>query len=224
MTPIAVLCATGRVSARVDRRAGRHADLVGGTGCHPEFIAKVSARTKSPKPERTGLLFNMEDKNVEPHTLVAKVPVESGWIAAIIRSPIFEQQKKLAGRSVPPERSCGRCSVRWNNAADTMTSAAIARAVNYPPMRLRGFLAVMQRVLNIDGFAVLTRDEASDTVDLNRELLKRRVRPEVETVTSISPQRRDQIIDALRGGPFPRAALMRSPLGWIVSRPPSTAS
>jgi hypothetical protein len=40
-------------------------------------------------------------------------------------------------------------------------------------MRLRGLLAVMQRVLNIDGFAVLTRDEASDTVDLNRELLKR---------------------------------------------------
>ena len=54
-----------------------------------------------------------------------------------------------------------------------MTSAAISRSVNYPPMRLRGLLAVMQRVLNIDGFAVLTRDEASDTVDLNRELLRR---------------------------------------------------
>ena len=54
-----------------------------------------------------------------------------------------------------------------------MTSAALARAVNYPPMRLRGLVAVMQRVLNIDGFAVLTRDDASDTVDLNLELLKR---------------------------------------------------
>jgi len=54
-----------------------------------------------------------------------------------------------------------------------MTSAAISRAANFPAPRLRGLLAVLQRVLNIDGFAVLTRDEASDTVELNRELLRR---------------------------------------------------
>jgi hypothetical protein len=54
-----------------------------------------------------------------------------------------------------------------------MTSAAVSRGVNFPASRLRGLLAVMQRVLNIDGFAVLTRDEISDTVELNRELLKR---------------------------------------------------
>ena len=54
-----------------------------------------------------------------------------------------------------------------------MTSAALSRSVNYPAIRLRGLIAVMQRVLNIDGFAVLTRDDASDTVTLNRELLRR---------------------------------------------------
>jgi hypothetical protein len=31
----------------------------------------------------------------------------------------------------------------------------------------------MQRVLNIDGYAVLTYDDASDTVELNQELLCR---------------------------------------------------
>ena len=54
-----------------------------------------------------------------------------------------------------------------------ITSAALARAIEYPPLRLRGLLAVSQRVLNIDGYAVLTRDEASDTVELNRQLLCR---------------------------------------------------
>ena len=54
-----------------------------------------------------------------------------------------------------------------------MTSTALSRSVNYPAIRLRGLIAVMQRVLNIDGFAVLTRDDASDTVALNRELLRR---------------------------------------------------
>ncbi len=54
-----------------------------------------------------------------------------------------------------------------------MTSTALSRSANYPPTRLRGLLAVAQRVLNIDGYAVLTRDDGSDTVELNRELLFR---------------------------------------------------
>jgi hypothetical protein len=54
-----------------------------------------------------------------------------------------------------------------------MTTAALARAINCPPIRFRGLLAVAQRVLNVDGYAVLARDEASDTVELNRDLLCR---------------------------------------------------
>ena len=54
-----------------------------------------------------------------------------------------------------------------------LTSTALARAIDYPMLRLRGLLAVMQRILNIDGYAVLTRDETSDSVELNRGLLLR---------------------------------------------------
>ncbi|MBI2875436.1 MAG: hypothetical protein HYY20_00985 [Candidatus Tectomicrobia bacterium] len=54
-----------------------------------------------------------------------------------------------------------------------LTATALSRAIDYPAIRLRGLLAVMQRILNIDGYAVLTRDEASDTVELNRDLLCR---------------------------------------------------
>ena len=102
-----------------------------------------------------------------------KGPVEPAWVCRLFRSSIFEQQKKLAGRSVPPDDVICAVFVALDERSYRMTPACAARAVNYPPMRLRGLLAVMQRVLNIDGFAVLTRDDASDTVDLNRELLKR---------------------------------------------------
>jgi hypothetical protein len=137
------------------------------------FPAKVPTRIKSPKPQQTGLLFNLEDESVEAHTPVVKIAVESGLVVKLFQSPIFEQQKKLAGRSVPSDEVLRSVLSALDQRGGRMTSAAIARTVNYPPMRLRGLLAVMQRVLNIDGFAVLTRDEASDTVDLNRELLKR---------------------------------------------------
>ncbi len=138
-----------------------------------EVATKIAGRTKPRKPEQTGLLFDMEEENVEPRLLVAKLPVESGLIASLFRSAIFEQQKKLAGRSVPSDEILRSVLSALEERGGRMTSAAIARTVSYPPLRLRGLLAVMQRVLNIDGFAVLTRDEASDTVDLNRELLKR---------------------------------------------------
>ena len=138
-----------------------------------EFTAKVPARTKPPKPQQTGLLFNMEEESVNARTPAAKTPVETELVATLFRSPIFERQKKLAGRSVPSDEILRSVLRALDQRGGRMTSAAIARTVNYPPMRLRGLLAVMQRVLNIDGFAVLTRDEASDTVDLNRQLLKR---------------------------------------------------
>jgi len=56
---------------------------------------------------------------------------------------------------------------------DKMTSAALAHKMQWPPFRLRGLLAAIQRVLNVEGYAILTRDEASDTVELNRPLLCR---------------------------------------------------
>ena len=141
----------------------------------PEFPAKVPARTKSPKPRETGLLFSLEDESVEVRTPIAKVAVDGGLVAKLFQSPIFEQQKKLAGRSVPPDEILRSVlTMLDSSAADAADFGGdCSYFVNFPPIRLRGLLAVMQRVLNIDGFAVLTRDETSDTVDLNRELLKR---------------------------------------------------
>jgi hypothetical protein len=37
--------------------------------------------------------------------------------------------------------------------------------------RLPGTLAVIQRVLNVEGYSILTKDEASDSIELNRDLL-----------------------------------------------------
>ena len=54
-----------------------------------------------------------------------------------------------------------------------MTSTALARAIEYSPLRVRGLLATAQRIFNVDGYGVLTRDDASDTIEFNRELLCR---------------------------------------------------
>jgi hypothetical protein len=38
-------------------------------------------------------------------------------------------------------------------------------------VRLPGLLAKAERILNVDGYDVLRRDEVSDTIELNRDLL-----------------------------------------------------
>ena len=60
-----------------------------------------------------------------------------------------------------------------DGAGGKMTATALARRLETPLFRLRGLLAVVQRVLNVEGYAVLGRDEASDTVELDRDLLLR---------------------------------------------------
>ena len=132
----------------------------------------ASSRAKAAKPQQTKLPFDGEDTRGRATEPKAPAPIEVAWVGGLFRSPIFEEQRKLAERSLPADDVLRAVLNALDQRGGRMTSAALSRAVNYPPMRLRGLLAVMQRVLNIDGFAVLTRDDASDTVDLNRELLK----------------------------------------------------
>jgi hypothetical protein len=95
------------------------------------------------------------------------------WITALLASPLLAEQKRLAGRTVPADELISTLLTALDRHGGTLTATALARVIAYPSLRLRGLLAVLQRVLNIDGYAVLTRDEASDTIVLHRDLLCR---------------------------------------------------
>jgi hypothetical protein len=53
-----------------------------------------------------------------------------------------------------------------------MTRLALAARVGVSPVRLSGQLAALRQLLNVDGYAVLTIDDGSDTVDVNIALLQ----------------------------------------------------
>jgi hypothetical protein len=50
--------------------------------------------------------------------------------------------------------------------------AAIVQALGIPAIRINGFLAGVQKLLNVDGYPVLSIDRATKTVKLNIESLK----------------------------------------------------
>ena len=48
-----------------------------------------------------------------------------------------------------------------------LTRPALAKRIGVPPMRLGGMISALRRLLNVEGYAVLSVDEQSDTVELN---------------------------------------------------------
>jgi hypothetical protein len=139
----------------------------------PPAEAKPGKATpRKPVQPKLPMDFGEPPEATAPSTPAAPA-AEAQWISRLFASPLFQQQKKLAGRSVPPEDLLRAFIRTLDQRGGKMTSAAMSRALSFPPVRLRGLVAVAQRLLNLDGFPVLTRDEASDTVELNRQLLER---------------------------------------------------
>lgn len=175
--PITVLCASDAFPA-----GWREAPITTPTWWDEPFLERqpgeeTSVPLKPVKPMGLGPLFDyvQEDRAVGQPIAVAGTPEEPvpAWIPALLASPILAEQKRLAGLTVPADEIISKLLTALDRRGGKLTASALARAIEYPSLRLRGLLAVMQRVLNIDGYAVLTRDEASDTIALHRDLLCR---------------------------------------------------
>jgi hypothetical protein len=140
----------------------------------PIVVPSVKSLPRKP-PETLWDMAEREPPSVAetPPVVVPPVAPRPEWIAALLACPLFAEQKRLGGRTVPSDELFGKLVAALDGAGGKMTATALARRLETPPFSLRGMLAVMQRVLNVDGYAVLGRDEASETISLDRDLLLR---------------------------------------------------
>ena len=95
------------------------------------------------------------------------------WLDRLFGSPVLGEQKKLGGRTLPQDDVIRELLIALNDQGGKLTSAALAHKMKLPAFRLPGLLAAIQRVLNVEGYSILTKDEASDTIELNCNLLCR---------------------------------------------------
>ncbi len=148
-----------------------------------EPVVEQPAPVLKPAKPEPGTLFNLRGgdelpeepkKPDEPKKAEEEKKADEScpaWVPRLLASAVFEQQKQLGGRGLPGDELFAKLLGMLDGRGGKMTSVALARALEFPALRLPGLLAKVQRVLNIDGYAVLSRDDASDTVELNRELL-----------------------------------------------------
>jgi hypothetical protein len=136
-----------------------------------EPVAPQPPPKLKPSEPEPGMLFDLHGEEEQTEKAGKEDKASPAWVKRLLGSPVFEQQKQLGGRGLPSDEVFTRLLGTLDQKGGKMTSVALARALEFPALRLPGLLAKVQRVLNIDGYAVLSRDDASDTVELNRELL-----------------------------------------------------
>ena len=158
------------------------------TNAEHETVLKL--KPAEPKPVPSGMLFNVDEEESDQSSVVSDQSEKSGqrsiisvqadsekanavWIKALLRSAVYDEQKRLGGRAVRTEFEAVLTQLLQaiDGRGGKITATALARAINTPTSRLPGLLAIAQRVLNVDGYEVLSRDFASDTVQLDRALL-----------------------------------------------------
>lgn len=95
----------------------------------------------------------------------------AGWIPRLLASALFESQIRMGGRNPPTNDLIEKLLCALDQRGGKLTSAALARALDFPDGRLRGLIAKLEPILNREGEMVLQLDELSETVELNRDLL-----------------------------------------------------
>jgi hypothetical protein len=129
-------------------------------------VPPAVTRPSVARPTPQGELFK---KSAVP---LVPAPAPPSWVDRLLASATYAAQKQLAARPGLDDERVRRCLVALDERGGKMTRAAMARALAVPPLRLAGMFAALRRLLNVEGYAVLSVDEASDTVELNRHLLE----------------------------------------------------
>lgn len=125
---------------------------------------KPPAKRPGKKEQGTGELPLFEPEE-------AGVATGKPWQAALFQSSVYAAQVELLGRGAPKREHVEAVLGALAAHNGTILEAALARVIGQPSFRLQGILATVGRLLNVDGYEVISVDRDSKTIRLNERLL-----------------------------------------------------
>jgi hypothetical protein len=93
------------------------------------------------------------------------------WIACLLNSSVFTAQRRMVGRRAPSQQQVEAFLKALDQHRDRMPRRSLAEALGQPEVHLPRVLVGLQRLLNVDGYQIITVDEESGTVEIDRQLL-----------------------------------------------------
>lgn len=132
----------------------------------------VTAPIRKPVPVARPARKKVED-DLPLFAAVAATPEPSGsgWLEAFFQSPVYASQLEMLGRAAPKQEHVAAVLQALALHHGSLLEATLAKAIGEPVFRLQGMLARLSRLLNVDGYEVLSLDRESKTVRLNEVLL-----------------------------------------------------
>lgn len=134
----------------------------------PPTTRPPAKRRKSQPSAGQGDLFRAPEEQVASPE--APAPTAS-WIDELLATELMREQRNKFARTSLTDDRIEAVLQSLDERGGKLTRTALANRLGLPLMRVGGVLSALRRVLNVDGYAVLSVDESSDTVELNRDLL-----------------------------------------------------
>ena len=95
------------------------------------------------------------------------------WINRLLSSSAYKEQKNLVRRHAPEDALILRCLAALERHGGMMTPASFSKAADVAAGRLDGLIVQIQRIVNVDGYEILTLSRAENRIELNVPKLKR---------------------------------------------------
>lgn len=124
------------------------------------FEGEVESPVERPKARKAG-----KRKDVPPPVLSLFDESAPDLVHALMKSSVFEEQMSMFGGRLKPDQ-VERALRILADRNFVLLKSAFAKRLEFSGLRIDGLIASLQRVLNVEGYAVLSVD-ASQTVRLN---------------------------------------------------------
>lgn len=139
--------------------------------------ARAAKKTKkAPADDRIDDLFKMPEVPAEnqkaqksQHFEIA----EPEWPDKLMTSPVYQGVRSRSARIPVTDEQLKRFLVLLDQKQGTVMDTVVAAELKIPPIRLRGFLSAFQKLLNVDGYPILSVHRDSGTIKLDIGNLKR---------------------------------------------------
>ena len=112
------------------------------------------------------------EKVAEPSSIEVQ-PASVDWIDRLLKSQAYKDQRAKIKRHPLADETVRASLVALTANGEIMTPVAFANAANVPVARLDGMISKLQRMLNVDGYEIITMDRTENRVELSIAKLKR---------------------------------------------------
>lgn len=135
---------------------------------HQARNAGARAAPVQPEPKAAEKTASMDD-------LFAPAPDagDSKWLEQLLQSPQLQRQRQRAGRMAVSDGRLRALLTYLDAQGGRAGIEQLAAQIKQPRMRMRGIIAAMERMLNVDGYPIVSVEHSNGTVLLNMDLLKK---------------------------------------------------